>query len=302
MGNNFKSQVTTPLAVPFLKPFTAPVFTPVKTPEPDPEFTATQAIRIRARALFLNVSWNAVKAFALSLGGLWAAGPAQAQTAPALAPFFATGGSQLHPAWRLSGLPGKQAAPMTRFEASPQGGDTALRLGTDQSYGVLTHAWPPATPAPAELAWRWRLDQPLARPDLAIKSGDDAALKVCVMFDQALTDIPFFQRAALALARSATGQDIPNATLCYIWDSSYPAGTRGSNPYSARVRYIVLNGAETPTGQWVSQRRRIADDFQMMFGQESPNLPAVIAVAVGADSDNTQGQSLAYLAALRWLP
>jgi len=31
-------------------------------------------------------------------------------------------------------------------------------------------------------------------------------------------------------------------------------------------------------------------------------LPPVTAVAVGADSDNTQGKSLGYVAQLRWLP
>ena len=133
------------------------------------------------------------------------------------------------------------------------------------------------------------------------KAGDDAALKVCVMFDQPLADIPFFQRAALALARSATGQNLPSATLCYLWDSRYPAGTRGANPYSARVRYIVLNGSETANGQWVNQRRRIADDFASLFGTESAVLPPVVAIAVGADSDNTGGASSAYLARLGWL-
>ncbi len=267
---------------------------------------ATCPIRTRARGLFgIYLSGYAGKSYsavALSLAGLWTTGLAQAQTPPQLAPFFAAGSTQLNPAWRLTGLPGKQAIPLTRFEAYPVNGDTALLLASSKSYGALTHAWPAATPAPAELAWRWRLDQALAQPDLATKGGDDAALKVCVMFDQPLTDIPFFQRASLSLARAATGQDIPNATLCYIWDSRYPAGTRGANPYSARVRYIVLNGVESPTGQWVSQRRRIADDFLKMYGTESTTVPAVIAIAVGADSDNTSGQSLGYLAALRWLP
>ena len=69
-----------------------------------------------------------------------------------------------------------------------------------------------------------------------------------------------------------------------------------------RVRYLVLNGVETPTGQWTSQRRRIADDFAALFGTESHALPPVIAVAVGADSDNTHGTSVAYLAQLRWIP
>jgi hypothetical protein len=46
----------------------------------------------------------------------------------------------------------------------------------------------------------------------------------------------------------------------------------------------------------------VADDFQALFGAESPATPPVIAVAVGGDSDNTQGQSLAFLSQLRWLP
>ncbi len=146
------------------------------------------------------------------------------------------------------------------------------------------------------------MDQPLARADLATKTGDDAALKVCVMFDQPGADIPLLQRASLALARAATGQDMPSATLCYVWDSRYPAGTHGANPYTARVRYIVLDGRGAAPCQWLTQRRQVADDFQQLFGGESPHTPSVIAVAVGADSDNTQDKSLAYLSHLRWLP
>ena len=73
-------------------------------------------------------------------------------------------------------------------------------------------------------------------------------------------------------------------------------------PLQRAVRFMVLNGSESATGQWVSQRRNIAEDFALLFGQESPSLPPVTAVAVGADSDNTQGKSLGYVAQLRWLP
>lgn len=50
--------------------------------------------------------------------------------------------------------------------------------------------------------------------------------------------------------------------MCYVWDSRYPVGTAGANPYTARV----------------------------------------MAVAVMADSDNTKGSSVAYLDQLHWLP
>jgi len=218
---------------------------------------------------------------------------------PALAPFAASGGATLHPAWHLGGLPDNKA-PLSVFEATTLNGETVLALRTQASYGVLTHAW--QGQAPEFLSWRWRLEQPLRQADIKSKAGDDIALKVCVMLDQPLADIPFLQRSVLALARSVSGQDLPSATLCYLWDSRYPAGTSGNNAYSARVRYIVLNGTETATGQWVSQRRNIAADFALLFGQESAALPPVTAVAVGADSDNTQGSSLGYLAQLRWEP
>ena len=220
------------------------------------------------------------------------------QLAPFQAPATPPGSAAIHPAWRLSGLPGQKAAPVTRFEINTAAGEPALQLSTDKSYGVLAHNW--SGPAPTELSWRWRVDQPLAQADIATKQGDDAAVKVCVMFDQPLADIPLLQRAVLALARAATGQAVPNATVCYLWDSRYPTGTQGANPYSARVRYIVLDSP--PVGQWTTQRRRVGDDFQRLFGAESPVTPPVITVAVGADSDNTGGHSLAYLSQLRWWP
>ena len=216
----------------------------------------------------------------------------------ALSPFGVTANATLNPAWHLSGLPGQQAAPVTRFEFNSLAGEPALQLTTHKSYGVLAHDW--SGPTPAELTWRWRVDQPLELADLAIKKGDDAAVKVCVMFDQPLADIPVLQRAALALARAATGQAVPNATVCYVWDQRYPAGTSGANPYSARVRYMVLDGARL--NQWTTQRRRVSEDFQRLFGSESAVTPPVITVAVGADSDNTQGHSVAYVSQLRWLP
>lgn len=227
-----------------------------------------------------------------------------AQTAPApasvaLTPLTAVGSLTPNPVWQLSGLPDNKA-PRSTFEALALNGETVLALRTQGSYGVLTHAWQGA--APLFLSWRWRLEQPLAAADIKTKAGDDAALKVCVMLDQPLADIPLVQRSVLALARSVSGQNLPSATLCYLWDSRYPAGTRGANPYSARVRYMVLNGVESATGQWVSQRRNIAEDFALLFGQESLALPPVTAVAVGADSDNTQGSSLGYVTQLRWLP
>ena len=177
-------------------------------------------------------------------------------------------------------------------------GEPALRLKTERSYGTLLHAW---TGVPTEpLRWQWRLDQPLAAPDIRQRSGDDAALKVCAMFDQPLADIPFIERNTLRLARAASGEALPAATVCYLWDSRYPAGSSGANPYSVRVRYIVLQGPSAPLRQFVAEQRDLAKDFLALFGSETAQVPPLLAIAVGADSDNTQGSSLGFLRGLGW--
>jgi hypothetical protein len=232
--------------------------------------------------------------------------------AQALPPLTQPDGA-LNPAWRYVGFPKKAAnLPATRFEAGQIDGQPAVNVITAASYGTLVHDLND-TP-PARLQWRWRLDQPLAggraSPDLTTKAGDDAALKVCAMFEHPLDRVPFVERTLLRVARSASGEPLPAATLCYVWDSVHPAGRQGANPYTRRVRYISLRGSETPAGQWVNESRDLAQDFIALFGDELPQgaqtprseLPKVSTVLIGADSDNTGSASSGWVAELRTAP
>lgn len=241
-----------------------------------------------------------VTALRLALLGACAVAAAEAPSPTPLPPLVVAGQGPPHPGWLVSGLPAKYKVPTTRFEASPMGPDTVLKVQSERSYGTLVHAW--RGTAPSALAWRWRVDQPVQQADIATRAGDDSPLKVCVMFDQPLADVPFLQRQALRLAQANSGTPLPPATLCYLWDHRYPAGTRLHNPYTARVRYLVVQGAESRLGTWQSVRRQPGPDFLAAFGDESAAVPPVLAVAVGADSDNTGSASLAYLADLHWAP
>lgn len=238
---------------------------------------------------------------------LLAALQAQAQALP---PLVQADGA-LHAGWRVVGFPKKKAdIPPTLFEAGKVDGQPAVKVVTASSYGTLVHDLKDAPPA--RLSWRWRLDQPLsggkAAPDLTTKAGDDAALKVCAMFDHPLDRVPFVERTVLRLARSVSGEALPAATICYVWDSGHAAGLQGANPYSRRVRYISLRGNETPAGQWATENRDLAQDFVTLFGDELPQgaqtprseLPKVATVLLGADSDNTASQSTGWVSELRW--
>lgn len=253
----------------------------------------------------------------LTLGsGLAHAQVAQPQTQPEpgtqLAPLVQPDG-KLSPAWRFVGFPKNQAdLPPTRFEAGEVGQQTALKVTTEASYGTWVHPWRGA--APTRLQWRWRLDEPLSGgkgpADLLTKAGDDAALKVCVMFDLPLDNIPFLDRTVLRIARGVSGEPLPAATLCYVWDSAGPAPRQGVNPYTRRVRFISLQGRSAPLSRWVAEARDVGQDFATLFADELPagaetpttDLPAVTQVVIGADSDNTGSRSTGWIRGLRWGP
>ena len=111
-----------------------------------------------------------------------------------------------------------------------------------------------------------------------------------------LDKLGLIERNLLRLARAASGEKLPSATLCYVWDATLATGTLLPNAYTPRVRLIVVNSGEQRLGQWVSHARDLAADFQRAFGEESDTLPPLQALLVGGDSDNTGGHSLASVA------
>ena len=72
-------------------------------------------------------------------------------------------------------------------------------------------------------------------------------------------------------------------------------GTRLANVYSQRLRFLVVDSGEQKIGQWVTHEQDLAADFLQAFGHETDTMPPLIGIAVGADSDNTGGKSLAYV-------
>jgi hypothetical protein len=72
--------------------------------------------------------------------------------------------------------------------------------------------------------------------------------------------------------------------FCVHHDDAYPAGNEAMGPAAS------LAG------------RDIGADFLRLFGNESPQVPPVVGVAIGADTDNTHGHSLAHVAELVLAP
>jgi hypothetical protein len=225
------------------------------------------------------------------LASLLCAGALTAATAGTLPPLQDGAG------WQVVGLP-KQMLPMTRYGFAGVDGQRALRIEAEGSYGNLVYELADGgTGATGRwLTWRWKLDTPLAAADLRTKAGDDAALKVCALFDLPLEALGMVERAKMRMARTVSGQWLPAATLCYVWDPSLPAGTLLPNAHSPRLRWIVARGSGTPLRTWQAERHDLHADFLRAFGDEAQVVPPLKAIALGADADNTGGRSVGWVA------
>jgi len=234
----------------------------------------------------------------VTLATLAASGAARADGAMAL-PFGPVGPDAAAP-WHVTGLP-QQTKPYTKFTVVDIDGHRAVRVEATESYGNLVHPLK-LDAAHATLSWRWRVDELLDADDLRKRGGDDTALKVCVSFDLALDKVPFLERQLLRVGRSKTDEPVPAATVCYVWDAHLPVGTMLDNAFTRRIRYVVLRSGSANLRSWVDEKRDVGADFVTLFGAESPEVPTIIGVLVGADSDNTHGHSLAYAADLKIEP
>ena len=71
----------------------------------------------------------------------------------------------------------------------------------------------------------------------------------------------------------------------YIWDSVLPVGTVIPSRKTAAVTFIVVRQGDPGRGQWLHERRNVADDYRKLFAEAPPPLPVV---ALSIDTNDTR--------------
>ncbi len=207
-----------------------------------------------------------------------------------LTPFSVATGATPPAPWRLVTAP--KIARHTLYRIVELDGARVLRAEADASYANLLHPVS-GMPSAAILRWRWRVDTLIERADLTRKEGDDAAARVCALFDLPLDRLSTGDRMKLRLARLLFDRDLPAAAICYLWDSNTAPGTWLANAYTDRVQMLVLRQGNA--GRWFDEQRDLRADFARAFPREAAGgVPQLAAMAVSSDADNTQTRALAY--------
>lgn len=204
----------------------------------------------------------------------------------------APAGATLPPGWQRYTM--SRHKPPAAVTVETQDGRSVVHIDADRSAGAIVDRFRVAPHA--TLSWRWKIDHTVAKGDLTRRSGDDFAARVYVFFDVPTRELSFGQRMTLSLARRLTGENLPAAAICYVWDNHHAPGTIAPNPFYAPVRTVVIESGNGKAGQWVSESRDLASDFRKAFGREPP---PITGIAIAADTDNTHAQANAWFGDVR---
>lgn len=193
------------------------------------------------------------------------------------------------PGWQHQTLPKVERA--NRFDIVADEGRHVLRVRSSASASSWI-ARPTDDPgARPMLRWQWKVSRSVAGSDATVKHGDDYAARLYVLFDLPSGRLSLADRLLLQAARALSGSELPAAGLCYVWGRAQPAGGTAWNPYTNRLRMIVVESGDGSAMQWRTVRRDLRRDWDEAFGGTMPPITAIAAIAVGADTDNT-GESV----------
>jgi hypothetical protein len=202
---------------------------------------------------------------------------------------------ELPQGWQPLTFPGVDAH--TRYRLVSIGGDVALRADADASASGLVREVEIDPQAFPVIEWRWRIGGLIPGADVHAKSGDDYPARIYIVF-RSPDGLGWWQRLRLSVYRLITGQEPPTAAISYIWDGRAEAGSIVPNAYTDAIQMFVVQSGPEVVGEWVSERRNVADDFRAAFGTEPP---PIVGVAVMTDADNTGTSATAWYGDITFL-
>lgn len=187
----------------------------------------------------------------------------------------------LFPGWVPLPMPGKRWA---AFQPVEQDGRAGVQVVAQSSLSILRKKLDAPIPGPWVLGFSWWVERTLPDADLTDASASDAPARVALSFDGNRSRFSPRDHLISELTALVTGDELPYATLVYVWSNQVPVGTVVPNPHTSRIRYLVVNQGAQQLCQWVSHRRDVQADFVQAFG-EAPG--PLLSLGLMTDTDNT---------------
>jgi hypothetical protein len=198
-------------------------------------------------------------------------------------------------AWSHKTFPGKTPS---RFAYVHLDGRDAMAVHADASASMLRQVVRVEPDALGRVRFSWKVPALIPGSDQAASERDDAPVRVLLAFDGDRSRLDARDTALSELARVLTGEDMPYATLMYVWCNHRAPGTVIPSPRTSRIRKLVVESGPARLGQWLEYERDIRADYERVFGEPPGPL---IGVAIMTDSDNTHSRTQAWYGPVRLL-
>lgn len=181
----------------------------------------------------------------------------------------------------------------TRYQATEHAGRPALKAEAVGSNSTLNL---PLTPPPGALPKRFHfsLFVPALNPvfNLREKGEDDSVARLILSFDGDRNKAwKARDHIVSELSSLIAGKPLPYASIMYVWDNRYPVGSVIPNPYTDRIRHIVVESGPQRLNRWVDFDRDIEADFRLAFG-EAPG--PMVGLGLMTDSNNSGAEVSAW--------
>ena len=210
---------------------------------------------------------HAAGAGLLSPGRAWAGGAPVPVEDWSAAP---VGSKGVPPGWQRYETPGgRPAYDLTVVE---DGGRRSLHMKSAGEHSTIAKEVRADLTATPILAWQWRVISLPPGADLRNRATSDATGHVFAVW-------PRFP----ALVRSRL--------IGYVWDPTLPVGTIVPSRKTAAVTFIVVRRGEPGLGQWLEERRNVAQDYRDVFGEAAPPLP-VVALSIDTNDTRSPAESV----------
>ncbi len=170
-------------------------------------------------------------------------------------------------------------------------GKTVLSANSKTSASGLAVKLRPRSANNLWLKWDWKALGAMPNADNTQGLHDDAPLRIMVAFDGNKSKLPLKEKMTFELANLLSGQEMPYATLMYIWSGKSPIDTIITNTHTSRIKMIVVDSGWDNLGQWHHHQRDLAADYKRAYG-EAPG--EVIGIALLTDTDNTKSETQAF--------
>jgi hypothetical protein len=204
--------------------------------------------------------------------------------------------AQRAPAWAHKTFPGKSPS---QFQYARVEGRDAISADAQGSVSMLRQQVRVEPDELARVRFSWKVPALIEQADMALRDKDDAPVRIVLAFEGDRSRFSVKDAALAELVRAITGEEMPYATLMYVWCNKREPGSVILNSRTDRIRKVVVESGARRLNQWLEYERDIRADYERAFG-EKPG--ALVGIGIMTDSDNTRSRTHAWYGPVRFVP